>query len=312
MSKKSAPSVVLLWGEDAFLLREDALQVIGDVQPVEVDADEWQGGELADLSTPSLFGERRVLLINDAKQLSAAALKEVAHYCEAPMEDALLVLAALVGERTKAPPAALLKIIEPIGTVKASSAGDITRWVLTRAKNKGLEISPAAVNALVDVVGGDTGELDQALDQLGNAFAGQPLTPERVAAQFRGVGDAIVWDLCDRTFERNLPGTVRSLRSLLAAREEPIMLLGVISARVRELLKVKSIPDGTPLAQVATLAGFRSDWQVKRPMAQARNFSMDELVGIHAALVAADRSLKSGADGSIVLTALVTQIAGRT
>ena len=68
-SKTSTPPVVLLWGEDGFLLREAALELLGDLRPVEVDGGLWQGGETADLATPSLFGERRALLISDAKAL---------------------------------------------------------------------------------------------------------------------------------------------------------------------------------------------------------------------------------------------------
>ncbi|MEP7060024.1 MAG: DNA polymerase III subunit delta, partial [Actinomycetota bacterium] len=62
MTASSAP-VFLIWGEDAFLLREDAFQVLGDLRPTEVDAADWRGGELQDLATPSLFGEPRALLI---------------------------------------------------------------------------------------------------------------------------------------------------------------------------------------------------------------------------------------------------------
>ena len=56
MPKKVTAPVFLLWGEDAFLLREAALQLLFGVHPNEVDAAAWQGGELQDLATPSLFG----------------------------------------------------------------------------------------------------------------------------------------------------------------------------------------------------------------------------------------------------------------
>ena len=46
----SAPAAVLLWGEDAFLLRDAALERLAGVQPVEIDARDWQGGETADLA----------------------------------------------------------------------------------------------------------------------------------------------------------------------------------------------------------------------------------------------------------------------
>ena len=71
-------SVTLLWGEDEFLLRERALELLGGLKPTEVDAAEWRGSELQDLATPSLFGEPRALLITDAKRLPKEALAELA------------------------------------------------------------------------------------------------------------------------------------------------------------------------------------------------------------------------------------------
>ena len=40
-------SVTLLWGEDEFLLRERALELLGELKPTEVDAAEWQGERAA-------------------------------------------------------------------------------------------------------------------------------------------------------------------------------------------------------------------------------------------------------------------------
>ena len=51
-AKTAKAPVYLLWGEDAFLLREAAFELLGDLRPTEVDAAEWQGGETADLATP--------------------------------------------------------------------------------------------------------------------------------------------------------------------------------------------------------------------------------------------------------------------
>ena len=77
MSQARAP-VHLVWGEDPFLLRLAALEIFGQgVHPREIDAGAWQGGETADLSTPSLFGERRALLVTDARHLSEDAAREL-------------------------------------------------------------------------------------------------------------------------------------------------------------------------------------------------------------------------------------------
>ena len=88
MSPAADPPVTLLWGEDDFLLREAALPLLGDVRTTEVDAAEWQGGELQDLATPSLFGEARALLITDARSLRRTRLAELAAYLAAPDPEA--------------------------------------------------------------------------------------------------------------------------------------------------------------------------------------------------------------------------------
>ena len=310
-AKTQAPPVLLLWGEDPFLLRQAALEAFGDLQAREVDAADWEGGETADLSTPSLFGGRRGLLVAECRSLPDHATKELKRYLEAPAPDALLVLLVRVGDRGK-PSAALQKMVEPVGEIREVAVGrkELASWVVGRGKRRDIAVTAPAAQAVVQALGEEPAELDQAVSQLGDAFPGAKITPDLVAQQFRGLGEQKVWDLCDRAFERNLPASIRSMRSLLSAREDPIMILGGISSRVRDLLKVRSLPDGTAPAEVARAAGLRFDWQARRYREQAQRFSMPELIGIHDALLVADRELKTGADGEIVLSMLVTRIAG--
>jgi DNA polymerase-3 subunit delta len=215
-SAAKAASVHLLWGEDEFLLREAALELLDGLQPVEVDGGLWQGGETGDLATPSLFGERRALLVSDAKALPDEGVRELARYLEAPDPDAPLVLVAVVGDRAKAP-AALVKLVKGVGTVTEVKIArkELPGWILKRAKAKELDLAPDGAAALVDTLGEEPGALERALDQLATAFAGERITREIVARQFRGLGEQHVWDLCDKAFSRDLPGAMRSLRTLL-------------------------------------------------------------------------------------------------
>ena len=131
-----------------------------------------------------------------------------------------------------------------------------------------------------------------------------------MAKQFRGLGDQHVWDLCDKAFARDLPGAMRSLQTLLHGRDDALMILGGIASRLRDLLRVRALPDRMPLAELAERAGLRFDWQARRYREQARRFSMEELVDIHAGIAEADRALKSGATDDVVLPVLVARIAG--
>ena len=306
---KGAP-IYLLWGEDDFLLRERAFELFGDVRPTEVDGAEWQGSEFQDLATPSLFGEPRALLITDAKDLPKEALAELAAYLSAPDPDSPLVICAVVGDRAKVP-AALDKLVKQVGTVAEVKIArkDLEPWLIQRAKRGGLDIAPPAVHTLVDTLGEEPGALVAALSQLGSAFPDTKITPQMVAKQFRGLGDQKVWDLCDRAFAKDLPGAIRSLRSIEEGRDDALMVLGGIAARLRDLMKVRALPDRMPPADLARAAGLRFDWQARRYQQQARNYSMGQLIVLHERLVEADRAMKSGASADVVMPVLVAAIA---
>jgi DNA polymerase-3 subunit delta len=311
MAVKKAPPVTLLWGEDAYLLREGALAILGETKATEVDAADWEGGELQGLATPSLFGESRALLVNDARSLRKETIEEIARYLEAPHPDATLVLSCLVAERGKVPPG-LQKLVEPVGEVRKVDVArkELEPWLVARAKARELDLAIPGARALVETLGTGPGQLVAALEQLQDAFPAQRVGPREVAQQFRGLGEQKTWDLCDRAFGKDLPGAIRSLRAIEAGGDDPLMVLGGIAARLRDLLKVRSLPERMPPAQLAKEAGLRFDWQARRYQQQARNFSMVQLVALHDRITEADRALKSGAIGEVVMPTLVTSIAG--
>lgn len=302
--------VHLLWGEDAFLLREAALEVLGDVRAREVDAAEWHAGHLQDLATPSLFGEPRALLVTAAGSLAKEATAELAVYLEAPDPDSTLIICCLTAERRK-PAAGLLKVVESVGRVLQVQVArkELEPWLVKRARAKDIDLAPPAARAMVETLGEEAGALAAALEQMSSSFPGQKLTPDLVHRQFRGLGEQKTWDLCDRAFAKDLPAAIRSLRAIEAGGDDALMVLGGISSRLRELIRVRALPDRMPPAEAAKAAGLRFDWQARRYQQQARNFSMGQLVELHERIAEADRALKSGATGDVIMPVLVTAIA---
>ena len=312
MSARSEVSVALLWGEDVYLLREAALSRFGDMRPAEVDAGDWQGHELQDLATPSLFGEPRALLITDARSLTKDAVAEIARYLASPDPEARLVLCCQVAERGKAP-AALEKLVKSVGDVVhvEIKRKDLEPWLTRRAGDLQLDLSVPAARALVETLGEEPGQLIAALQQLASSFTGQRITPAIVAQQFRGLGEQKVWDLCDRAFSRDLAGAIRSWRSIEEGGDDPLKVLGGVSSRLRDLIRVRALPERMPPSELAKAAGLRFEWQAKRYRQQAGNFSMEELLGLHERVTETDRALKSGASGDTAMPMLVVAIAAR-
>jgi DNA polymerase III delta subunit len=258
-----------------------------------------------------LFGEARGLLVSNARALREDAVVELRRYVSAADPNAILVLTATVGERAR-PPAGLLKLVEGVGSVTEVrlQRKELGGWIAKRATATGVNLAPEGVQALIETIGEDPAALVQALEQLLAAFPGERITREVVTRQFRGLGDQHMWDLCDRAFARDMPGAMRSLRTLLEARDAGLPILGAIVSRLRDLMRVRSLPDGVPLGEVARQAGLRFEWQARRCRDQARRFSLDELVLVHERVAWADRAMKSGATDDVVLPLVIAAIAG--
>jgi DNA polymerase III subunit delta len=307
----SRRSVVLLWGEDPFLLREAAREAFGEVDPTTADGTAWRPGLTSDLATPSLLGEARGLLVTQADELPEDALAEVARYATAPGGDDLLVLCWEVGPRAKGPPKGVLSRLGAGVDVRrvAVERRDLPRWVLDRARRRGVRATPQGASLLVQTVGEDPARLHQAIDQIAASHPEEGLTPDAVAAQFRGFGDRRIWELCDAAFTGDAAGALRALTGMLESGDEPLVILGGIASRLRDLVRVAALPPRTPLAEVAQAAGLRFDWQARRYRDQSRRYSTTQLRAVHQALVEADGLLKQGGAGDVVLTTVVTRIA---
>jgi DNA polymerase III subunit delta len=307
------PSLALYWGEDEFLLREAAHELLAEhgARPDEVAGPDWRGGETANLVTPSLFGDRRALLVTAAQSLPEAGAKELRDYLEAPAPDAVLVVTAV--SRGKSGPALAKAVTTAGGLVQqlALRRQDVAGWVMTRAKSRGVRLSGPGAAALVGAVGESPAQLAQAVEQIGTAFAGQAVGPEQVRAQFRGLGDQQIWDLCDHALAGRLAAALVTLRALLEDREAGLLILGGVAARVRDLIRIRALPDRMPAADAARAAGLRFDWQVRRYREQASRFTPAELNALHRRLLEADRALKGGVPEDVVLPGLVAALAGR-
>ena len=304
--------VILFWGEDEFLLRLAARELLHlrGVAPAEVEGSDWRGGETSDLATPSLWGEARALLVTGCQGLPESGANELLVYVKAPSPDALCVL-TLVTRARSAP--ALAKAVQAGGGSARQivlKRTDLSKWLIDRGRARDMKVSGPGAVELVRVLGEDPATLDQALEQLAGAFARETIGPEQVRAQFQGLGEQRVWDLCDRALSGRLPEALVVLRSLFESRDDPLLIVGGIAARIRDLLRVRTLPDRISASDAAKAAGLRFDWQLRRYREQAARFTPEELAELLERVVDADRAVKGGTPGEVVLVGLVAAMAG--
>ena len=112
-TRKTSPDdllapLTLAVGQEDLLLDRAVQQVVAAARASDADtdvrdltSDQLQPGTLAELTSPSLFAERKVVVVRNAQDLSADTIKDVKAYLDAPAEEITLVLLHAGGAKGK-------------------------------------------------------------------------------------------------------------------------------------------------------------------------------------------------------------------
>ncbi|MGH2757686.1 MAG: DNA polymerase III subunit delta [Actinomycetota bacterium] len=241
------------------------------------------------LTTPSLLGGRRLVVIRDADSLKKAHIDALLSYLEDPSPDSVLVIIA--SGRTK-----LDQTIRKMGggiALEAPKGRRLVGWLRTRAKEHSLKLDERAAWALIDSVGGELRDLEVALDQLTTGLgAGVTVGAQDIRRAFPRVAEERIYVFTDAVGERKLPLAMSSLRRLLEQGDDPLMLFGALSAHVRRMLRARRFADQSAAA-VGDAMGLPG-WRAERLQRQARSFREEELVAAVATLADTDVEMKGG------------------
>jgi DNA polymerase-3 subunit delta len=320
LAKGKVPPVVLLVGEEGRLVDRGLNRLREAVVPEAQRAfheERLHGGELDParlvdgLRTLPLLGGRRLVVVREAERLAPDVLDALAAYAEAPLDSAVLVLAAeRIDRRLK-----VWKVLEAAGVLVDCGHPDehsLSKRLEEMAEAAGVAFEPGAAEVLIELAGNDLGVLEGEVAKLA-AFVGpgRRVGPEAVheVVAARG-GDHSVFAWVDAVAERRAAAALVDLGRLLAAGEEPLRLLALLARQVRLIWGAKALAArGASAREVAEHLVPRARFLAPKLLAQARGFSEAELAAIHDGLVEADLALKSSpASERLVLERLVLAI----
>jgi DNA polymerase-3 subunit delta len=283
--------VYLVVGE-AFLAEEvlDRIRSEEGADPLseaEFDAKVEPAAVIEALTTSSLLGGRRLVIVREADGINKETAEALAAYLEHPSEDSSLVLIA--SGRTKLDP-----IVKKIGAVVAldpPKGRRLASWVRERGRAHRLKIDDRAAWALIDSVGNDLRELDGALEQLVTGLGEDArIGPAEVRAAFPRLADERIYVFTDAVGERKLPIAMIALRRLLDQGEEPLVIFGALAAHIRRLLRIRRhVESGSRV--VADALGM-PEWRAERMLKQARAYKEEELIDAMETLAGADVDIK--------------------
>lgn len=287
MSDGLAPAYLVV-GDDAFLVSEaigEALAAVPDLCIEEFGPGTDVGHILESLRTPSMLGDRRVVVVRDLDHLPAEAHRQLASYLDDPDPGAVLVLVA-----AKAPPrmAAAMRKVGRVLEVPKGRRPDLLAWLAEQARRKGLTTSAEALAALIEALGEERMALVQGLDELVLALGPRGrLAVEDVRLHFSGRADAQVFGFIDAVAGRRSGQALEALHRLLRRGEPAQRLFWALSGHFRQLLLVG---DRSP-RELAQALGFQH-WRAEKLARQAKGFTPASLIDAYQLLAEADRKMK--------------------
>lgn len=172
--RKDAPFVCAVVGSDPFL-RNDALGRLlasmkddaDDLGPSRCDGSRASAADVLDeVRTPSLLGERRIVIVDDADDFISANRERLERYCAAPAETGrLILLCDSLPKNTRIH--RLLAERDAVFTCEAPRGAAMNDWIARRAVDEyGKKIAPKAVQTLRRLLGDSPGWIDAELGKL--------------------------------------------------------------------------------------------------------------------------------------------------
>jgi DNA polymerase-3 subunit delta len=187
----------------------------------------------------------------------------------------------------------------------------LNHWIEERVEKKGGQINAAAVETLAAFVGNDLRLLDQEIEKL-VVYVNQarPISEDDVRLLVSYVQEANIFEMVDALGQRDGQRAAKLLHQLLDGGEHPLRLLGMIVRQFRIMIQVKELT-GRGLSQQDIAGRLRLHrFVVKKAVAQAMNFSMEQLEAIYRKLLETDVAIKTGQmDEVLALDMLVVGLA---
>jgi len=256
-------------------------------------------GDIADALAPSLFSEKRALILRDLQDLPEESRDEIIRYLDTPDASTTVIFVHKGGVKGKALLDAIKKVkpeiiaCEPIK--KEAEKQEFVRDLFLDLKRKA---TPGAINALVGALGNDLRELQSAVGQIA-ADAPAGTIDELIIDKFhQGRIETTGFDVADAALDGNLSATLIALRSALETGTDPVLITSAVASALRSLAKVSGVNRSAKSFEVAGQLGM-APWQIDKARRQLNRWSPAQIADAVGAIATADAEVKGAASDPI-------------
>lgn len=263
--------------------------------------------ELAELLSPSLFAEERIVVLGAA----AEAGKDAAAVIESAAADlpagTVLVVVHSGGGRAKSLANQLRSMgaqVHPCARItKVSERADFIRSEFASLRVK---VDDETVTALLDAVGSDVRELASACSQL-VADTGGAVDAAAVRRYHSGKAEVRGFDIADKAVAGDVAGAAEALRWAMMRGEPLVVLADALAEAVHTIGRVGP-QSGDPYRLAAQLG--MPPWRVQKAQKQAQRWSRDTVATAMRLVAELNANVKGAvADADYALESAVRQVA---
>lgn len=256
-------------------------------------------GDIADALAPSLFSERRALIIKDLQDLDDECKPEITRYFEAIDATTTVIFIHKGGVKGKALLDAIKKAKpELIACDAIKKEAEKEQFVKELFLDSGRKATPGAIKALVGALGSDLRELQQAVSQI-SLDAPKGIIDEVMIDTFhKGRIETTGFDVADATLDGDLPTALVTLRSALETGTDPVMVTSAIASSLRNLAKVSGTNRGAKSFELAGELGM-APWQIDKARRQLAGWTPRGIAAAVEAVAKADGDVKGASSDPI-------------
>lgn len=230
--------------------------------------------ELAE--TLPFFAEQRAILIENSGFFKNSCERLAEYLLKTPSTTHFIFVEDEVDKRSKC-----YKAVQKTGKVVEFATQTeelLTRWILSRLKKEGKNITGSVMQLFLSKTGTDMGNIDRELEKLICYTMGRPVIE---AADVEAIATEQtqnkIFEMVNAIAEHNQRKALDLYYDLLTLKEPSMRIMYLISRQFQILLNVRDMSArGMDQASMAKIAGI-PPFAVRRNVSQAKGFSMEQL-----------------------------------
>jgi DNA polymerase III subunit delta len=263
--------------------------------------------ELAELLSPSLFADERVVVLEAAGEAGKEAAAMIASAAADLPPGTALVVVHSGGGRAKALASELQSlgaVVHPCAKItKPSERIDFVRKEFRALRTK---VDEETVTALLDAVGSDVRELASACSQLVADTAGA-VDAAAVRRYHSGKAEVKGFDIADKAVAGDVEGAAEALRWAMMRGEPLVVLADALAEAIHSIGRVGPL-SGDPYRLAAQLG--MPPWRVQKAQKQARRWSRESVATAMKVVATLNANVKGAvADADYAMESAVRRVA---